>query len=384
MDLESINKYVAGSLSLSKSCDNPYNGQKHYFTKGLSDDHNTFYPELFIASNVKELLVGENTTIIKGSNKYVPYQLFYQYKGVEYMIINKYIIDESCRNSITQLFLHMIKDDDVQMNFDYSAYYALYNENIEFRWKFYRKNENDTDDIIQKTCLFYVEYGYWHKMFFKPINGLLYIASYPELIKSIKVDIHQGLYHYFTVGVLEKHVVKFNPYMYIASNIDKLKDLVDKETIKIDEATKHYILNGFYQGLKTDDFDCFLYLANNPKRIRELLKVDEEIVWDFSRLTPTVVCEDYLKHYSYAKRRKFDHAEFVQNYVGVKDINFDRKLNIDNAAYYFVRGYTCSKCLRKTLSSWGKFKTFLYYRSFDSLKQIPLNLTRFILQSKFF
>lgn len=381
MDLYTINKYIASNENISKVCDNPYHGQKHYFENGMPQTFE-FCPFSFVCKNAKRILVGQHTTIFK-NKKYpkIPHTLYYEYEGIKYKIINNSRVTEKEENIITELYLRMIQNESLDIDFDYIGYYSIYNEYINFREKYVLNNVSK--NIKTKTCLFYIEYGFWEQMYFTNINGLLYIASNKHLIKDIGNDENSALFHYFNDGLKQKLIIDFNPCVYIASNIDKLKDHIEDNVIKEREATLHYIHNGYFQNLSTDDFDHFTYLANNPKRIRHILKVDTNVgEWDLNKLVKSIVAKDYLCNHKFVKKRKFDSTSFVRKYIGNEDINFDRKLNIDNASYYFVRGYVENKKLRKTLSAWNKCKSFFYNRFLDSLKQVPINVTKLIIQNK--
>lgn len=384
MDLYSINKYIASDAKISKICDNPYHGQQHYFENGMPQTFD-FCPVMFLCKNAKKILVGSQTTIFK-NKRYpkIPYALYYEYEGIKYKIINESRVAQNEENIITELYLRMIQNQELDIDFDFRGYYSIYNEYIEFREKYILNKVND--DVRHKTCLFYVEYGFWEQMYFTNVNGLLYIASNKELIKRFRNDENSALFHYFNEGLNNGLVIDFKPCVYIASNMDKLKDHVEGFAIKEREATLHYIYNGYFQNLSIDDFDHFNYLANNPKRIRYILKVDSNnsttYGWDLNKLVKSVVAKDYLCNYKFVKKRKFDSAEFVRKYIGNEDINFDRRLNLDNASYYFVRGYVENKQLRKTLSAWNKCKSFFYNRFLDSLKQVPINITKIIIQNK--
>ena len=92
---------------------------------------------------------------------------------------------------------------------------------------------------------------------------------------------------------------------------------------------------------------------------------------------------DFLRNYANVKKRKFDAVDFVKRYVGDKKINYDGKLSLTNASFYFVRGYVTHKSLRRTLTGWSRFKRFMNNRFEDGLKQIPFSITRFVIENKF-
>lgn len=392
MEDDYINRYIASNKELIHSCKNSFDGQKQFYKQtDLSMNVIDFKPESFVACNIEYLFKHQNAKITyykdnKSKNIYIPYQVSFLYNDVEYILLNNSSFDEDCKYASTKLFLEMSKHQEINKCFDYKSYYSYYNEYIDYRAK-YIKNQHCKYDIETETCLFIIEYSFWNNLLLSSVNGLYYIASYDDLIMQFGLNEQSALIHFFNQGLEEERKIIFNPNIYIASNLDKLKDLVDNtnKEIKRNEAVKHYITNGFHQGLEIDSFNHFDYLANNPKRIRYLLSVNEsKINWDFNKLVKSIVAEDYLKFHNSTKKRKFDHADFVKKYVSDKKINFDDNLSLKNASYYFVRAYVNHKTLRKTLTSWSKFKRFFKNRIEDTFKQVPYSITRLVVQNKFF
>lgn len=381
MNENDILKYIASNETLIKSCNNLFEGQSEICSgKTYSIDFN---PYLFIASNITDFFKSEHIEInyhVKKKCPLLPLNITYKYKENYYNLLNNGRIEDL--DSITKLYINLKKNkENVKYDFNYSAYYALYNEYINHRYKYVLNDY--CENIIIKTCSYYCEYGYWNNMHLKCIDGLKYIASYSDLINTLRNDEKNGLKHYFDVGINEGRIITFSPEVYILSNIDKLKDLIDTKDIKYKEAVSHYIMNGYYQNFKIDTFDHFEYLANNPKRIRYLLTVNDELIWDFNKLVKSVVAHDFLMNFPNIKKRKFDKIDFIKKYIGDRKINFDNNLSLNNASYYFVKAYVSHKSLRKTLTSWSKFRKFLQNRIEDVLKQVPLNITKFVVQNKF-
>lgn len=391
MDENSITNYVATLVSQASSksfkdiietCDNTLAGQEHYFTKGISQDlKDRFSPERFVATNAKLLFASENTKIVMDESD-DPIDVYFTYDNVSYKILANGLFSENEAFVTTQLFLEMCKTNRPISTFNYKAYYTIYKETIDFRDKFVNKEDYSLE---QKVCLFYIEYGFWNGLFFKPVNGLEYIASNLDLIEEVRLDQHLALKHYFTKGMYECKTITFNPYSYIASNIERLKDFILIDKILTEEATKHYILNGVLLNMKYDTFDHFNYLANNPYRIRKILKEgDGNIKWDFYRLTNSAVSKDYIRYHVNSRKRIFDPSEFVKKFINDKSINFDNNLSITNAAEYFVRAYVKFKYVRKSLSSFQMFQRFISNRLYDAVNQVPFNVARMIVQNKYY
>lgn len=376
--------YIASNEDLIITCDTLFEGQSNLITQ-KTNIYEKFSPYIFMASNLAYFLNSNDIHIdynIKKKQMLLPLNIVFKYKDTYYEILKNSRITEDNIYSLTKLFIEMKKNKfTIKYDFNYVAYYSLYNEYIEHR-NLYVLNESH-DDICKKTCCFYIEYGYWNNMYLKCIDGLKYIASYPDLINNIRNDENKGLKHYFEIGLKEGRLIKFSPETYLLTNIDKLKDLIDVKKMKYKEATSHYIMNGYFQNLKLDSFDHFDYLANNPKRIRFLLTTQNELIWDLNKLVKSVVANDYLINFPNIKKRKFDKIDFIKKYVGDKKIDFDGNLSFNNASYYFVRAYVTHKSLRKTLTSWSKFRKFIQNRIEDVLKQVPLDITKFVVQNKF-
>lgn len=388
MNEETVAKYIASHDALVDSCENLFEGQQHYFSTG--EVAGTFKPELFVASNTRELFKSKNSKIVfKKSKSNVPHEVYYVYNDVQYRILHNGTFGKQEAFVATSLYLEMsrdVEDKKTLMNFNYNGYYTSFNEYIDFRRVYVqcRPAVLDSLDIATETSLFYIEYGFWNHIFFSTINGLNYIASYPELMNTFRNDERQGLLHYFNHGMVEGKIITFRPEVYIISNFEKLKDLVvENDEPKLKEATSHYIMNGYYQDLPRDTFNQFDYLANNPKRIRYLLSTNDDITWDFNKLIKSTCAKDFLRNFANVKKRKFDAVDFVKRYVGDAKINFDRNLSLANASFYFVRGYVMHKSLRRTLTGWNRIKRFMNNRIEDGLKQIPFSITRFVIENKF-
>ena len=389
MDENDITNYLATLVSqasvssfeeIMKNCDNTLNAQEHYFTKELSLDlKDRFSPERFIATNMKTLFNSENTDIITDENDQV-FDVFYEYKGSKYKILSKGVFSDNEAFVATRLYLEQSKTKRPLSDFNYKAYYANYKESIDLY-----QNDFPETQMEKYVCKFYIEYGFWNGLFFKPINGLNYIASHPKLIEEFKTDKAQALKHYFQIGMNEGYNITFDPYTYLASNIHLLKEFQKGKKIFLDEATKHYILQGNLFQIKHNSFDHYNYLANNPYRIRKILQDSDGVInWNFFKLTQSEIAKDYLKFHGNARKRIFEPSEFIKKYIHDKNVNYDGKLNINNASEYFVKAYVKYKYVRRGISSINLFQRFVKNRIYDTAYQIPYSITRFVIQNKYY
>jgi serralysin len=89
------------------------------------------------------------------------------------------------------------------------------------------------------------------------IDGLAYIASYPDLIKAFGLNANAGLNHYQNQGIKEGRTVSFNALKYIAS----YGDLIKAFGTNTKAATEHFILSGYSEG-RIASFDAAAYLAS--------------------------------------------------------------------------------------------------------------------------
>jgi len=92
------------------------------------------------------------------------------------------------------------------------------------------------------------------------LNGLAYIASYNDLIKSLGVDAAAGVKHYVEYGFKEGRKSSFNGLAYIASYMDLIKALGPNA----DAGSRHYIQNGYREGRKIT-FDPAEYLSRHSE-----------------------------------------------------------------------------------------------------------------------
>lgn len=92
------------------------------------------------------------------------------------------------------------------------------------------------------------------------LDGLRYIASYPDLIKAFGASAAAGKAHYLDDGQRQDRSLSlFNPLIYAASNLDVFNAFGEDRQM----LTRHYIENGFAEGRNTSSFDPIIYAASN-------------------------------------------------------------------------------------------------------------------------
>jgi hypothetical protein len=216
----------------------------------------------------------------------------------------------------------------------------------------------------------------------------IFIASYPQLIDTIGLNASDGQRMFFTNG----NKILFDPLVYVASNWNspQMKEFVDCIG-RVDEerATKHYIRTGANLKLEHDSFDEWTYLANNPSRIKKILRKQsnnkKKVDYDVITLTKRNIAQDFVKKKGVKKTNIFDPVKFVKHYIDDSEfVNKNKKLSINNAPEYFVKNYVRSKQVRYEASFRYKLTVFFHNRAIDSAKQIPYNAARYIVQTKIF
>lgn len=95
-------------------------------------------------------------------------------------------------------------------------------------------------------------------------NGLLYIASNPDLITAFGADTAAAKTHWLSFGQNEgRSLDSFNPLDYLASN----KDLITAFGLDLGAATRHYVTYGYKEGRPLGGFDALSYIASDTSRI---------------------------------------------------------------------------------------------------------------------
>jgi VCBS repeat-containing protein len=102
------------------------------------------------------------------------------------------------------------------------------------------------------------------KIMADPIDGLQYIASYPDLIRAFGANSAAGVQHWLTNGQAEgRQVDTFNERQYLTNYADLRAAFGNNNQA----ATAHYINNGFLEGRNDDappppGFDGLQYIAS--------------------------------------------------------------------------------------------------------------------------
>jgi uncharacterized protein (DUF1800 family) len=91
------------------------------------------------------------------------------------------------------------------------------------------------------------------------LETLRYIASHPDLIKTIGIDIQKGREHYEKFATSQSREISFDPLIYVASNPDLIALLgADRE-----KAALHYITTGYKEGRPIKGFEPLRYIASH-------------------------------------------------------------------------------------------------------------------------
>lgn len=384
MDKLEILKYICEhDLDYGIDDSELYKAQMHYYknhaTIGTTTE--TFDPLEWLCNNASEFFK-ECKIIYTNNDDKTPISVFYQDKCIFHNgMMKKKSLTVVCEFYITH------KYTKTSWGFDRRTYYALYHNIIDKFDKIYRLHKYSASCIEDPTLLFYILYGFWNNVTLKPIDGYIFIASEPNLIEKYTTYVNTALSEYYSNNLTVK--LTFCPFTYAASNHEKLSIMLSNCKLCINEDgqrfTKHYIRNGYADKLCTNSFDKWTYLANNYKRIRALMprNAKNKIIWDLYSLTNDKVAADYLKRIEKTQKNVFNEIQFVKTYIDDEYVNKSRKLNIENAAEYFVTYYVLHKTVRYNMTLVSKILSFLQGRAIDTMKQIPLNASRFVIETKF-
>jgi hypothetical protein len=351
---------------------NYFEAQRQYF---VSEDNSiTFDPLQFLASN-PYLFEHSLKTYHKKKNSLVPKIVEYEKK----FILSNGIITDFNKLNLCKIYLN--NPEDFKLNtFPFEAYWSQYHSLISHH---FGHLGIELDNIKTKTILFYVTYGFWNNIKPKTLSGFEFLASYPSLT-ILNSNAEQALTHYFKEGC--SNVISFDPIIYVASNFEKLLDLVScGGIVNKESACKHYINIGHQEKYEVDSFDDTTYLANNFNRINEILTKKKIIYWDYTKLNKTEVASNFIKHKGKYKTDKFDPVDFCKKHIDDTEpngVNFDKCLSLKNASKYFVINYVKSSKVREEHGLLFMTTSFLRGRIRDSAKMIPLNVIKFIVQSK--
>jgi hypothetical protein len=342
-----------------------FEGQKHKYT--LGSDISDFNPLLFLASNACELF--SNCKIEYAQKSKIPSKCSYILDGICYDI-SRDNLDTRCKDMLTSLYINSCLKGKIfcRDGFDVAMYYSQHFEKIDLH--------STLSDKVEATLKFYIEYGYWADIKLEHVNPYQIIASYPDFLKAEtadRIDVILPLYFKDTSLLL-----LFKPTTYIASNWEVMKEFVSKKgCFQTTRICKHYINKGASLGYNIGSFDHWKYLANNPKRIKEML--GNEMV--LSKLTQSNVAEIFIKHRGKSKML-FSATDFIRMYIDDIEVNYDNKLTISNAEEYFVRGYVNSETVRWKMSYTHKSLFFIRNRILDGVRQVPFHAVRICICGK--
>ena len=125
-----------------------------------------------------------------------------------------------------------------------------------------------------------------------------------------------------------------------------------------------------------------MYCANRIFKRRCSKKHSKRIYRDYTihALNDKAVAKNYILHKGVYKTNIFDAASFVKEYIDDYNINYDKKLCIQNAPRYFVESFIRHKKIRWSYSIWYKLVKLSIVRFTESGRQMPFMLaTRLIL-----
>ena len=376
MDKLLLLRYICeNKLSFKYDPESLYNAQLEYIHKECPVV--SFDPLHWVCSNAKDFFK-KCKVVYTINNDITPCSVFYKHK----CIFHNGIMKTKSLEYICEFYIDHMDND----NYDFNCvhYYKMYAEQIDLFDELYKRhNDSITNKITDTTRLFYIIHGYWKNLLLRPINGLQLIASNSSCIQKYNTNDTQALQDMLNTDFK----LDFCAITYIASNIPKLSEYISKcSKCEVDKNRiyKHYIRNGHAEKLCTNKFDMWRYLANNYKRIKKILPKNSKgkTIWDIYYLTSSNVAHDFIKRQSKIKSNIFDDTKFVKEYIDNEYVNKSRKLSLENSAKYFVIYYVLSKQVRYDLSLSSKLVNFLMQRTTDTMRQVPLNATRFLIETK--
>ena len=382
MDKLEILKYIcAYDLDYGTSDSELYRAQSHYYAS-VSPNEINFDPLLWLCNNAK-VFFDKCKVVYTNNNDKTPCSVFYNDKCLFHDgIMKTKSLTLICEFCIENKLKNKLQNND----FNLHDYYAIHYEIIDKFDTLYNTHKYFAKCISDPVKLFYILYGYWNNVSLHPLDGNIITASLPKLISMYGIYANNSLQTYFMNN--ELHKLSFCPYTYAASNYEKLEFMLS--TCKFcpiedgDRFTKHYIRSGYNDKLSTNSFNKWNYLANNYKRIRKLMVKNSQgkEIWDIYRLTSAAVAMDFLKRRHKSKKNVFNEVEFVKSYIDHEFVNKDKKLCIENAAEYFVTYYVLNKDVRYNTTLLSKIIDFAQGRAVDTMKQIPLNASRFLIETR--
>ena len=331
----------------------------------IEDASDAFNPIIFFATYIDDILKLENICIEYNKNGIIPSVI---------KLDDLTLIASGCRlNNLhsTQLFIREYKQFDANKMSEPSVfrhYYSQYFEEIDIKYPNLKLSNTE------RAALFYIEYGYWHNLKMNYVNPYQFTCSYPEFITE-DLDEQTALKQYFDSCKVKDVKLSFDPYVYVASNYDSLKYLLGdfdydyKTEVRI---CKQYIRHGYSKKMSINSFNTYSYLANNYKEIKKILNGN----WDRVQLTKRNVAIHFLKKNGSQSVGTFNATQFVEENVSNNNVNFDKKLSIENAPVYFVENYIKSKQVRFHTTGRYRSGVFISQRIKDSLRSLPLSISK--------
>ena len=385
MDKLMILKYICQYDDIPNSIDNDnlIFAQTHFFTIGKQNQRTiTFNPLNWFCSNFKEILKVCKPVFTKYDHV-KPCSLFLDKEVIFHNDkLSNNLLEIICKIKI--LHFPLLNNS----SFDPELYYLHYFQQINiFNFLFHESVIND----LFKSQYFFILHGFWYELFPSFLNPQLLLASNTSFIGSYSSD--EILSIFFHNKSLFNDSLTFGPLTYLASNIDLIESFVTykcrKYHFNYNSITKHYLNHGYKDKLSTNSFNHIKYLANNHHRIKKIMCKNShgKYIWDVYNLTSENISRDFiickLRNIK-INSNNFNDVHFVKTFIDEPSINFNKKLNLDNAYDYFVKFYVLSKYLRYRSSLSFYIINFLQNRTIDSMRQIPLNASRFLIESKFF
>ena len=356
--------YITSIPELKKSKEDVFQIQEVYSKANTS--RISFCPITFFATYIEDILKLDGVKIEYEKYTKIPKEI---------KIDDLLLFTFSHMNNLHMTKLYIRYHDFFQeKKFNAKAYYSL---------NYYGINKKYTHllsfDIEQLAALYYVEYGYWTNPSIEYINPKQYICSYPHLMGKSDQEVLNSFFEFKDEDEIQ---MCFDPYIYVASNIEQLTYLIDDDLKYIPNGNnetricKQYIREGFHKKTKIDTFDQFVYLANNPKEIKNILLENNIIYWDFFKLSKRNVAIHFIKNRNTCKLNVFNGAKFVEENVSNEVVNFDKKLSIETAPQYFILNYVKSKEIRYHMSKRYRIGLFFSQRIKDSLRTLPLSISK--------
>jgi hypothetical protein len=311
----------------------------------------------FLANNV-DVIYGSASVKRKYKTK-LPYTVVFTHEGKKFKIYDRGVI---CNNVLKDLYFKFKRFR--QTAFDWKLYYAVYHESINIKYE----KTGMTDE--EKTVVYYIKYGYWFDMHIPDITVDMikeYRASYKDVMTLSIVDARN---HFLTF----KRPILFSKWVYAASEFARIK------YIPRDEWVDHYITNDTVD----ISFDHMLFLSKHPGGISVVLQKE----YDLSLLTKAKVARFYIEHMdvmdTFKGSLEFNPYAFVKEFLKDKRINGEKKLSVENAHEYFVKGFVEHKDIREHVKRVYVVKRFAKKRLRDALKQVPFGLLRYIIEFKIY